>query len=78
MLDTSLAYWARSTASEQSGLTTTNYITKTYLSQTPGFAWNVQCFSASISGASKAAELYKVKEPDFEAFFSSIRLTEPR
>jgi hypothetical protein len=73
MFGDALAYWAQSTASETRGAASANFVSKTYLSQTPGFAWNVQCSGGTTSGASKAETTYKQSEATFEAFFSSIR-----
>lgn len=73
MFGEALAYWAQSTASEKRGPSAVNFVSKTYLSQTPGFAWNAQCLGGAINGASKAASTYKQSEATFEAFFSSIR-----
>ena len=73
MFGDALAYWAQSTASETRGPSTANFVSKTYLSQTPGFAWNAQCLGGATSGVSKAASTYRQSEATFEAFFSSIR-----
>lgn len=73
MLGDALAYWAQSTASDTSGSSTAYFVAKTYLSQTPGYAWNAQCSGGATTGASAAASTYKQAEATFEAFFSSIR-----
>ncbi|MCW7540444.1 hypothetical protein OOT46_21685 [Aquabacterium sp. A7-Y] len=78
MLGDSLAYWAASTSSERTGASTADYVSKTYLSQTPGYAWNVQCGSASTRGAAKATAAYRQNEGAFDVFFSSVRFSEPR
>ncbi|OYT90310.1 MAG: hypothetical protein CFE43_18835 [Burkholderiales bacterium PBB3] len=72
-LGSSLAYWALSQSSEQKGSTTAHYMSKTYLSQTPGFAWNVQCLTAATTGAAEAATLFRSSTSTFEPFLASVR-----
>jgi hypothetical protein len=75
MLGDAAAYWAHSTSSDVIGQRTVHFEAKTYLSQTPGFAWNVTCAAASGNGATGASALYRDSEPLFESFFSSIRFS---
>ena len=73
MLGNAAAYWARSTAAEMVEHRTYHIESKTFLSQTPGFSWNITCGAASGNGASGASALYRESERLFESFFSSIK-----
>lgn len=72
-LGTALAYWALSTATQTAGGTTANFKSKTYLAQTPGYAWNVQC-SVAVTGPDSVGEIYRLEERQFEALLSSVQL----
>lgn len=71
-LGNSRANWALATANETVNGTTAHYKTKYYLAQTPGYAWNVQCASASTLSASASAQRYKSGEAIFERLFFDI------
>jgi hypothetical protein len=72
-LGVALAYWALSSSSETISGTSAKFMSKTYLAQTPGYAWNVQC-GAAVTGARSAAEVYQSATSLFEDFLSSVRL----
>ena len=74
-LDSSVAYWALATYSEISGGWTYRFKTKTYLTQTPGYAWTVTCMAGNATGSPDT--LYKRALPIFDAFFASIRFRDP-
>jgi hypothetical protein len=76
MLGSSRANWAISSATETVSTTTAYYMTKTYLSQTPRYAWNVQCGSASTVSASESSKTFRSGAPIFERLFSTFQYIE--
>lgn len=72
MLDTSQASWAVATSSESSGGITVSYMSKIYLTQTPGYAWNVRCISGSPRGTDGAAKGYESNQAIYDRFFQTF------
>lgn len=76
MLGKNLAYWATSTSSESIGLTTAFYFSKHYLTQSPKYAWNIHCGTASMTTAADAAKGFNNNAEKFDAFIASLRITD--
>ncbi|WP_423394038.1 hypothetical protein [Burkholderia sp. LMG 21824] len=66
------SYWSVTTTRTMVGNVALNVKIKTFLSQTPHYAWNVQCATGSLT-MDEAQLLYRTYTPTFERIFQSFQ-----
>jgi hypothetical protein len=72
MLGANMSYWAVSTASQTEGLITAHFMSKIYLTQTPGYSWDVQCIAGSTTNETTVA-IFKSGQPILDQFFGTFQ-----
>jgi len=70
-----LAYWAVATVTEGQGTDLFRVVTKHFVTQTPGFAWMIQCGAGSVDKAKDPMVFFKEMEKPFEEFVASIKFS---